>query len=92
MIWAQCQTRPVLMIPGPTELPPPVIQALNRPPAIQYDDSFDLGMLAPTMLALRDVFQTRNEVPIQQEPRAPRAGHPRPEPASRPPLQHDGLS
>jgi aspartate aminotransferase-like enzyme len=62
MIWAQCQTRPVLMIPGPTELPPPVIQALNRPPAIQYDDSFDLGMLEPTMLALRDVFQTRNEV------------------------------
>lgn len=62
MIWAQCQTRPVLMIPGPTELPPPVIQALNRPPTIQYDDSFDLGMLEPTMLALRDVFQTRNEV------------------------------
>ena len=62
MIWAQCQTRPVLMIPGPTELPPPVIQALNRPPAIQYDDSFDVGMLEPTMLALRDVFQTRNEV------------------------------
>src|SRR5262245_30803749 len=62
MIWAQCQTRPVLMIPGPTELPPPVIQALNRPPAIQYDDSFDLGMLEPTMLALRDVFQTRNVV------------------------------
>jgi len=62
MIWGQCHTRPVLMIPGPTELPPPVIQALNRPPAIQYDDSFDLGMLEPTMLALRDVFQTRNEV------------------------------
>jgi aspartate aminotransferase-like enzyme len=62
MIWAQCQTRPVLMIPGPTELPPPVIQALNRPPAIQYDDSFDVGMLEPTVLALRDVFQTRNEV------------------------------
>ena len=29
--WAQCHTRPVLMIPGPTELPPPVIQALNHP-------------------------------------------------------------
>jgi aspartate aminotransferase-like enzyme len=50
------------MIPGPTELPPPVIQALNRPPAIHYDDSFDLGMLEPTTLALREVFQTRNEV------------------------------
>ncbi|MGH7324984.1 MAG: pyridoxal-phosphate-dependent aminotransferase family protein [Candidatus Rokuibacteriota bacterium] len=60
--WAQCHTRPVLMIPGPTELPPPVIQALNQPPAIQYDRSFDLGVLEPTTLALAEVFQTRNEV------------------------------
>ncbi len=29
--WAQCHTRPVLMIPGPTELPFPVIQAMNQP-------------------------------------------------------------
>jgi aspartate aminotransferase-like enzyme len=50
------------MIPGPTELPPPVIQALNQPPAIQYDRSFDEGLLEPTTLALREVFQTRNEV------------------------------
>jgi aspartate aminotransferase-like enzyme len=50
------------MIPGPTELPPPVIQALNQPPAIQYDDSFDLRVLEPTTLALREVFQTRHEV------------------------------
>ena len=60
--WARCQTRPVLMIPGPTELPPPVIQALNQPPAIQYDRSFDEGLLEPTTLALRQVFQTTNEV------------------------------
>src|SRR5919198_3533179 len=50
------------MIPGPTELPPPVIQALNQPPAIQYDRSFDEGVLEPTTLGLRGVFQTRNEV------------------------------
>src|SRR3989441_3228393 len=60
--WARCHTRPVLMIPGPTELAPPVIQALNQPPTIQYDRSFDEGVLEPTTLALRDVFQTRNEV------------------------------
>jgi aspartate aminotransferase-like enzyme len=60
--WSQCHTRPVLMIPGPTELPVPVIQALNAPPAIQYDLSFDEGVLEPTTLALRDVFQTRGEV------------------------------
>jgi aspartate aminotransferase-like enzyme len=50
------------MIPGPTELPYPVIQALNRPPAIQYDASFDEEVLEPTTRALGDVFQTRNEV------------------------------
>lgn len=60
--WAQCHTRPVLMIPGPTEIPPPVIQALNQPPTIQYDRSFDEGVLEPTTLALRQVFQTESEV------------------------------
>ncbi len=60
--WAQCYTRPTLMIPGPTELPHPVIQALNAPPCIQYDPSFDDAVLEPTMLALRRVFQTPGEV------------------------------
>jgi len=60
--WAIPQTRPILMIPGPTELPYPVIQAMNQPPAIQYDQSFDEGVLEPTTLALRDVFQTQHEV------------------------------
>jgi aspartate aminotransferase-like enzyme len=52
------------MIPGPTELPFPVIQAMNQPPAIQYDRSFDEVVLEPTVLALREVFQTRGEVII----------------------------
>src|SRR5882762_5633787 len=60
--WTQVQTRPMLMIPGPTELPFPVIQAMNQPSAIQYDRSFDEGVLEPTTLALRDVFQTKSEV------------------------------
>jgi aspartate aminotransferase-like enzyme len=60
--WAQPHTRPVLMIPGPTELPYPVIQALNQPPTIQYDRSFDEGVLEPTTLGLREVFKTRGEV------------------------------
>ena len=62
--WSQVQTRPILMIPGPTELPWPVIQALNQPPAIQYDRGFDETVLEPTTLALRDVFQTKGEVII----------------------------
>src|SRR5437667_144678 len=60
--WTQVQTRPTLMIPGPTELPYPVIQAMNQPPTIQYDRSFDEGVLEPTTLALREVFQTKSEV------------------------------
>ena len=55
--WLQVHTRPTLMIPGPTELAFPVIQAMNQPPAIQYDRSFDEGVLEPTTLALRDVFR-----------------------------------
>jgi aspartate aminotransferase-like enzyme len=60
--WTQVQTRALLMIPGPTELPFPVIQAMNQPPAIQYDKGFDETVLEPTTLALRDVFQTKGEV------------------------------
>jgi aspartate aminotransferase-like enzyme len=62
--WSRAQTRPTLMIPGPTELPWPVIQALNQPPSIQYDRGFDETVLEPTTLALRDVFKTRSEVLI----------------------------
>ena len=62
--WTQVQTRPTLMIPGPTELAVPVIQALNQPPTIQYDRGFDEGVLEPTTLALKDVFQTKGEVII----------------------------
>src|SRR5437773_10463566 len=64
--WTQVQTRPTLMIPGPTELPFPVIQAMNQPPSIQYDRSFDEGVLEPTTLALREVFKTKNGLIMMQ--------------------------
>jgi aspartate aminotransferase-like enzyme len=60
--WTKVHTRAMLMIPGPTELPWPVVQALNQPAAIQYDRGFDETVLEPTTLALREVFQTKNEV------------------------------
>ncbi|HET7874263.1 MAG TPA: alanine--glyoxylate aminotransferase family protein [Methylomirabilota bacterium] len=61
--WGVAQTREILMIPGPTELPWPVIQAMNTPAIIQYDQNFDLNVLEPVNLALRQVFQTaRGEV------------------------------
>jgi len=61
--WGMPQTRPILMIPGPTELPWPVIQAMNQPPTIQYDYNFDVKVLEPITLSLREVFQSpRGEV------------------------------
>ena len=61
--WGVPQSRAILMIPGPTELPWPVIQAMNQPPSIQYDLNFDTKILEPVTLALREIFQTpRGEV------------------------------
>jgi aspartate aminotransferase-like enzyme len=61
--WAVPQAREILMIPGPTEIPFPVIQAMNQPPVIQYDQTFDVDILEPINLALKKVFQTeRGEV------------------------------
>ncbi|MCI0549240.1 MAG: alanine--glyoxylate aminotransferase family protein [Candidatus Rokubacteria bacterium] len=61
--WGVAANRAILMIPGPTELPFPVIQAMNQPATIQYDQHFDQDVLEPVTLALRDVFQTaRGEV------------------------------
>ena len=61
--WAAPQAREILMIPGPTEIPFPVLQAMNQPPVIQYDTSFDVNVLEPVNLALKQVFQTeRGEV------------------------------
>src|SRR5262249_37708690 len=51
--WAIPQTREILMIPGPTELPFPVIQTLNQPPIIHYDQNFDFDVLEPVNLALK---------------------------------------
>ena len=61
--WAVPQAREILMIPGPTEIPFPVLQAMNQPPVIQYDQTFDVDVLEPINLALKKVFQTeRGEV------------------------------
>jgi aspartate aminotransferase-like enzyme len=63
--WGTAPARAILMIPGPTELPWTVIQAMNQPPTIQYDQHFDLEVLEPATLALRDVFQApRGEVVV----------------------------
>jgi alanine-glyoxylate transaminase/serine-glyoxylate transaminase/serine-pyruvate transaminase len=61
--WGVTRAHPILMIPGPTELPFPVVAAMNQPATIQYDMNFDVNVLEPVTLALRDIFQTsRGEV------------------------------
>ena len=61
--WGTTQSQPILMIPGPTELPFAVVQAMSQPATIQYDLNFDVKILEPVTLALRDIFQTsRGEV------------------------------
>lgn len=57
--WGKGSGRAILMIPGPTEMPPAVIEALNRPPIVNYDLRFNNTILEPVTLALREVLQAR---------------------------------
>ena len=60
--WRRGLDRPILMIPGPTEVPWRVIRAMAQPPMIQYEPPFDDEILEPACLDLRHVFQTSGEV------------------------------
>ncbi len=60
--WRRGLDRPILMIPGPTEVPWRVIRAMAQGPIIQYEPPFDEEVLEPACLDLRQVFQTSGEV------------------------------
>lgn len=60
--WRRGLDRPILMIPGPTEVPWRVIRAMAQPPMIQYEPPFDEDILEPALLDLRQIFQTSGEV------------------------------
>ncbi len=60
--WMRGLDRPILMIPGPTEVPWRVIRAMAQPAMIQYEPPFDEEILEPALLDLRQVFQTSGEV------------------------------
>jgi aspartate aminotransferase-like enzyme len=60
--WRRGLDRPILMIPGPTEIPSRVLRAMAQPPVIQYEPPFDEEVLEPACLDLRHVFQTSGEV------------------------------
>lgn len=54
--------RPILMIPGPTEISWRVVQAMMRPSIPHYDPAFNIDVLDAVLVKLRKVFQTENEV------------------------------
>lgn len=60
--WMRGLDRPILMIPGPTEVPWRVIRAMAQPAMVQYEPAFDLEVLEATLLDLRRVFQTEHEI------------------------------
>ena len=60
--WRRGLDRPILMIPGPTEVPWRVLRGMAQPPMIQYEPPFDEEILEPACLDLRQIFQTSGEV------------------------------
>lgn len=60
--WMRGFDRPILMIPGPTEIPSRVLRAMAQPPMVQYEPPFDEEILEPACLDLRQIFQTTGEV------------------------------
>jgi alanine-glyoxylate transaminase/serine-glyoxylate transaminase/serine-pyruvate transaminase len=60
--WMRGLDHPILMIPGPTEVPWRVIRAMAQPAMIQYEPPFDDQVLEPACLDLRQIFQTTGEV------------------------------
>ena len=79
--WRRGLDRPILMIPGPTEVPWRVIRAMAQPAMIQYEPPFDDEILEPACLDLRQVFQTSGEVIAMPGPGAP-GSRPRRSPSS----------
>jgi alanine-glyoxylate transaminase/serine-glyoxylate transaminase/serine-pyruvate transaminase len=54
--------RPILMGPGPAQLPWRVVRAMMQPGQSHLDPAFNEGVLDRTLFRLRDVFRTRNEI------------------------------
>jgi len=54
--------KPILMGPGPAQLPWRVVRAMMQPGESHLDPAFNEGVLDRTLLRLRDIFRTRNEI------------------------------
>ena len=61
-LFARGRGRSFLMIPGPTEIPWRVISAMMKPSCDHHDPAFNIGVLDSTLIRMRDLFQTQNEI------------------------------
>jgi aspartate aminotransferase-like enzyme len=56
------EERKLLMVPGPTELSWRVIRAMMKPSIAHYDPEFNIGVLDATLIELKKIFKTKNEI------------------------------
>jgi aspartate aminotransferase-like enzyme len=56
------ESKRILMIPGPTEIPWRVIRSMMKPSIAHYDPEFNIDVLDNLLQKLKKIFQTKNEV------------------------------
>ncbi|MEM3630041.1 MAG: alanine--glyoxylate aminotransferase family protein [Nitrososphaerota archaeon] len=56
------ESKKILMIPGPTEIPWRVIRNMMRPSIAHYDPEFNIDVLDKLLQKMKNIFQTKNEV------------------------------
>ena len=56
------QGRELIMMPGPTEIPWRVIEAMMKPSISHHDPRFNLDVMDDTLIKLREIYQTTNEI------------------------------
>jgi len=72
-LFSQAREKPLLMIPGPTEIPWRVIFAMIKRSYNHHDPKFNVDVLDNTLIKMREIYQTGNE--IIAVPGSGRVGH-----------------
>lgn len=61
-LFSQAREKPLLMIPGPTEIPWRVIFGMIQRSYNHHDPKFNVDVLDATLIKLREIYQTGNEI------------------------------
>lgn len=61
-LFSRGREKPLLMIPGPTEIPWRVIFAMIKPSYNHHDPKFNIDVLDHTLVEMRKIYQTENEI------------------------------